>query len=82
MALLQLAARGHDVTPEFPRILAMLESDSVLTRRYGFDALRLVYTELFNKVPDYNPREPTQACRQKIAALHDEQRDTNGLPGR
>jgi hypothetical protein len=72
MALLQLAARGHDVKPEFPRILAMLGSDAVLTRRYGFDALRLVYTELFNKVPNYNPRESTETCRQRIAALRDE----------
>ncbi len=80
MALLQLAARGQNIKPEFPRILAMLESDSVLTRRYGFDALRLVYTETYNKVPDYNPREPTEKCRQKVAALHEEQRHTEGQP--
>ncbi len=82
MALLQLAARGQDVMPQFPRVLAMLESDDVLTRRYGFDALRLVYTELFSKVPNYNPREPTETCRRNIAALHDKERHSNDQPAR
>ncbi len=81
IALLQLSARGHDVQPELPRILCMLEADSVLTRRFGFDALRLVFTELAQKIPDYDPKEPTQTCRQKIALLrNDISTSPNALP--
>jgi len=71
LALLHLAARGHDVQPELPRVLSMLESDSRLTRVYGLDALRVVYTELAVKIPDYDPNESTEICRHKVARLRE-----------
>jgi len=68
MALLQLAARGEDVQSDLPRVLAMLESESFRERMFGRDAFRLVYTELAEKT-DYDPNEPAQVCREKIARL-------------
>jgi hypothetical protein len=68
MALLQLAARCEDVKPDLPRILAMLESESLRERLFGQDALRLVYTDLAEKI-DYDANEPTPLCREKITRL-------------
>lgn len=69
MALLQLAARDQDVRMALPRILDMLESDSVLARRFGWDALRIVFTNEYRVIPDYDPRGSTEDCRSKIATL-------------
>jgi hypothetical protein len=69
MALLQLAARGENVQSYLPRILAMLESDETLTRVYGWDALRIVFTELSQQAEDYDPRASVEECRRRIATL-------------
>jgi hypothetical protein len=69
MSLLTLAARNEDVRCELPRILAMLESDSVITRRFGWDALRIVFDEETKMIGDYNPRASTEDCRERTTAL-------------
>jgi hypothetical protein len=69
LALLHLAARDQEVRMELPRIISMLESDLELTRRYGWDALRLVFTDEYHIIEDYNPRGTTQECRTKIEIL-------------
>jgi hypothetical protein len=69
MALLRLGALGEDVRQEIPRIVAMLESDSQLTRIYGWDALRIVFTEQSWVIEDYNPRGSTEDCRSRTAIL-------------
>jgi hypothetical protein len=66
VALLQLAARGQAVRSRLPRVVDMLESDQRLTRIYGWDALRLVFTELVAQVPGYNPRQSVEACRRNV----------------
>jgi len=69
MALLHLAARNEDVHGELPRIIGMLESDSRLTRVYGWDALRIVFNKETEIIGDYNPRESAEECRSKAARL-------------
>jgi hypothetical protein len=69
MALLILAARGEEVRRELPRILSMLESESVLTRRFGWDALRIVFDEETKLIGPYEARASTQSCRDRVAAL-------------
>lgn len=69
MALLHLADRDEDVHRELPRIIGMLESDSRLTRAYGWDALRTVFSKETRIIEHYNPRESTEECRRKIAIL-------------
>jgi hypothetical protein len=67
--LLQLAARGEQVERELPRILCMLESDSALTRVYGWDALRLVFTDHSQTLAGFDPGATAEECRQKITSL-------------
>jgi hypothetical protein len=69
MALLNLAARDEEVRCELPRILSMLESESTLTRRFGWDALRIVFNEERKLIGPYEPRESAQNCRDRTAAL-------------
>ena len=80
MALLQLAARDENVDSEFPRILDMLESDSPLTRMFGWDAMRIVFTEKSNRIQNYNPRASTEACREKARTLRNPDSTTMDHP--
>jgi len=47
----------------------MLESDSELTRIYGWDALRLVFDEESKVIQDYSPYGSTEECRRQTALL-------------
>lgn len=76
MALLKLAARGHDVRGQLPRIIEMLESNEELTRIYGWDALRLVFNEETRAIGDYDPRASTEVCFRKVQVLKER---TEGL---
>jgi hypothetical protein len=69
MALLRLAALGEEVRHEIPRIVNMLESDSQLTRSYGWDALRIVFPEETRLIQDYAPGDSTEECRRRTAIL-------------
>jgi hypothetical protein len=71
LALLQLAARGQDVRATLPKIVQMLDSDELLRRIYGWDALRLVFSEEAKKIEDYNPRSSAEDCRAKAAKLRE-----------
>lgn len=69
LALLKLASLEQDVTREVPRIVEMLESDSELTRRYGYDALRIVFDREYHLIPAYTPRDDALKCRTNLANL-------------
>ena len=69
MALLELVVRNENVESEFPRILEMLEADSVSTRIFGWDAMRIVFTERAKLIEDYDPKHPTEVCRKKASEL-------------
>jgi hypothetical protein len=71
LALLTLSARKVDVSGDLARIVNMLESDSSLVRVYGFDAMRLVFTDIARRVPQYDPRGATENCRRQIAELRE-----------
>ena len=66
MALLQLAARDMDVNGYLPRIYDMLKSDEVITRRYGWDALRIVFPPKMELIKEYNPRSDVLVCKKHI----------------
>lgn len=68
-ALLTLAGRNQDIRSILPRILGRLESDDELTRVYGWDALRLAYTDEYKIIADYEPRQTTEICRENIRKL-------------
>lgn len=67
--LLQLAARGENVAPQLPRILLLLEADAAVTRRYGWDALRLVFTDVAERAGSFDPGAPPDECRAQVAQL-------------
>lgn len=69
MSLLQLAARGEPVESALPRIFAMLEADSKLERTYGWDALRIVFTEKYQLIKDYDPNQSAEECRKIVARI-------------
>lgn len=69
LALLQLAGRNKDVQTQLPRIIEMLGADDELTRVYGWDALRLVFTNEAAAIRDYTPRAPAKECRLKVVEL-------------
>jgi len=68
-ALLVLAARDQEVRGELPRITRLLESDKVLDRRYGWDALRLVFAKETARIEGYDPQGPTEECQKWIVKL-------------
>ncbi|MEW6366385.1 MAG: hypothetical protein AB1714_17305 [Acidobacteriota bacterium] len=47
----------------------MIESELVLTRVYGWDALRLVYPKETRMMDGYDPRGSTEDCRSRTATL-------------
>jgi hypothetical protein len=71
IALLQLAARGEDVSPALPSIIKMLESshNADFCRRHAWDALRLVFFDEAEAMRDYNPTASAEDCRAKVARL-------------
>jgi hypothetical protein len=69
MSLLQLAARDVDVNGYLPRIYSMLKSDDEITRRYGWDAMRLVFIEQTKQLNDYDPRSDASVCKKLVESL-------------
>lgn len=69
LALLKLAARGHEVRSQLPRIIEMLGSNEELTRIYGWDALRLVFNEETRAIGDDDPRASIEACCRRVQVL-------------
>jgi hypothetical protein len=69
VALIQLAARGKDVSRVLPRLIQMLDSSEYTTRRQAFGALRLVFFDEARAIGDYNPESSHGDCRDKVARL-------------
>lgn len=69
LALLHLSARGQNVRSYLPRIVGLLESENMLCRIYGWDALRLVFNEETQIMEGYDPRGPVEDCRVRTAKL-------------
>jgi len=69
LALLNLQVRGEDVQSYLPRVISLLESDDRLTRRFGLDALRWVFTPEASKVRNYDPNASTEECQACAAML-------------
>ncbi|MCL4854608.1 MAG: hypothetical protein KJZ78_24880 [Bryobacteraceae bacterium] len=69
LAVLHLSARGQNVRSYLPRIVGLLESENMLSRIYGWDALRLVFNEETQVMEGYDPRGPVEDCRARTARL-------------
>ena len=73
LALVNLQVRGDDVQPYLGRVLGLLESGDQVTRSFGRDALRLVFTPLAKQLDDlgYDPNVKVEECRTKVAKLRE-----------
>lgn len=72
MALLQLGARDVDIDEYLPRILNMLKSDDQIERRFGWDALRLVFTDKAEKMKGYDPMAPPDISQKYVVLVQKE----------
>jgi hypothetical protein len=69
LILAELARRGEDLGVDLPVILTLLRSDSPDERRFGFGSLSLWFPDLASRLPDFNPADSTESCREKLARL-------------
>jgi hypothetical protein len=69
-ALVQLAARGRDVSRILPRLIRMLDTSEWAQRRQAISALRLVFFDEARIIADYDPGSYAD-CRAKIARLRE-----------
>lgn len=67
--LLELRARGEDITEHIDLILNMLKDKSNLCRTLGYTALLSAYPHLANKMSGYNPSMPVEDCKTKVTEL-------------
>ena len=68
-ALLELRRRGEDIRQEVMPVLNLLVADSRQLRIGGWLILRQVYPELASRVPEYNPREALDVCKEKMQKI-------------
>jgi hypothetical protein len=69
LALLQLGARGQDVQRELPVVLNRMASIDRQCRRYGWDALRLVFYDEAESLGGYDPNASAEDCMAKVKHL-------------
>jgi hypothetical protein len=67
--LLELRARGEDISQHLDCVLNMLGSESNLRRTFGYAALLSAYPNVANKMRGYNPSKPVEDCKQKVNEL-------------
>jgi len=67
--LVQLRARGEDIRPELPLVLAMMEAAEPHRRAFGFAALLSAFPEFARLARGYNPSQPPQTCALKVREL-------------
>jgi hypothetical protein len=69
VALIELRRRGEDIKPEVLPILNLLISDSRFHREGGWMILKEIYPDLAGRVPDYNPKETDDVCKEKMQKI-------------
>ena len=67
--LMELKARGEDITEHVDLILNMMEDESLLRRVFGYGALQSAYPFLANKTREYHPKNSIEHCREKVTDL-------------
>jgi hypothetical protein len=65
--LLELRARGEDISEHISLVLNLMENESDFRRRVGFAALLSAYPYLVNKMRGYNPSWPVDKCKQWVS---------------
>ena len=69
MAFAELARRGEDVSGDFDVVRGLLGDDDVAKRTHGAAILKVHYPRVAEQIPDYDPNEVAEVCREKLAKL-------------
>lgn len=69
LALLELRARGEDLTEPRSRLIALLGDESGPSRLFAFRALYDVFPQDVETMNGYSPYEPAEKCRDKVVKL-------------
>jgi hypothetical protein len=64
--LIELQRRGEDIKEDVVPILNLLISESRFHREGGWMILKEIYPDLAARVPDYNPKETDNVCKEKM----------------
>lgn len=67
--LMELIARGQQVSEHVGLVLNLLESEGQFSRMLGFGALLSAYPDLARQLHKYNPGQSTGECKMKVAEL-------------
>lgn len=69
LILAELMRRGEDISGDLPAVLTLLRSESPDERKFGLGSLQLAFPELAQQLSDFDPRESTESCREKVARI-------------
>ena len=69
MAFAELSRRGEDVSGDFDVVRSLLGDDDIAKRTHGVAILRDHYPRVAELIPDYDPNEIAEKCREKLAKL-------------
>jgi hypothetical protein len=67
--LLELKARGEDISQDVEPVLSLLEAEESFTRTRGWAALLSAFPKWADSIRGYNPMRPVSECHQKVAEL-------------
>ncbi|MEN6335109.1 MAG: hypothetical protein ABFE01_12670 [Phycisphaerales bacterium] len=67
--LLELKARGEDLSRHIELVLSMLEADAPWQRAFGYGALLSVYPHLAKDLKGYRPSASVEDCRERVGGL-------------
>ena len=69
MAFSELSRRSEDVSGDFDVVLGLLGDDDIAKRTHGVAILRAHYPRLAEQIPDYDPNDVAEVCREKLTKL-------------
>ncbi len=69
LILMELKARGEDVTKYLPFVLSLMQDDEFFRRTRGYAALLSAFPNEASKLVDYNPTKSVEDCRNALANL-------------
>lgn len=67
--LAHLMSRGENVADELPCIVALINSEYVDRRHFGWAALKLAFPDRAQKIASYQPSDSTEKCRSVVSLL-------------
>ena len=69
MAFAELSRRGEDVSGDFDVVRGLLGDDDIAKRTHGVVILKAHYPRVAAQIPDYDPNELAEVCREKLSKL-------------